>query len=71
MVNTKVDPEVMETLKKVKAANDNRKTELSKLEEISTIKRELGTPDTELENFVQKSKIEISKTDGVLKKRGV
>ena len=71
MIDAKVTPEVMETLKAVKIANVERLKANDVLTEIANIKRELGEPDLELESFVSKNKFNIIKTDGVLKKRGL
>lgn len=71
MVNAKIDPEVMETLKNVKAANEQRKIDLMKVKALDEFEREIGKPDVESEKFVQQSEIEINKVDKALAKRGV
>lgn len=71
MADKKFSPEVMETFRKVKEANEQRKTDLVNIEALDEFERAIGKPDTESEKFTQQSKIEISKVDSELKKRGV
>lgn len=71
MTNAKITPEVMETLKKVKAANEQRKKDLEIVESLDEFERAIGKPDVDSEKFTQQSRIEINKVDSELKKRGV
>ena len=66
----KIDPEVMETLKEVRKANDARIKEVAKIEALDEFERAIGRPNTESEKFVSTEKVNITKVDRELKKRG-
>lgn len=71
MVNEKLDPDVMDTLKSIKEVNDRREKAAKSLKTIAEIKRELGQPDPDLEQFTQKTQFNVDRTKEVLKKRGL
>ncbi len=71
MTDNKLDPEVMETFKKIKIGNQDRVKALNKIEQLNLFEREIGLPDATNEQFVTDTKINIEKVNRALKKRGL
>jgi hypothetical protein len=71
MPSEKIDPEVKETLMKVKEINQNREKALKRIEELNGFEREIGLPNAESEKFVTQAKININKVNNALKNRGL
>lgn len=71
MVHDKISPEVMETFRKIKAANEERIKKVAIIETLNEFDRAIGKPDTDAEKFVQSEKIFINKVQRELKNRGI